>query len=257
MQGPSVRINAEVSTDNALVVACFPSVGMVSSVVAHFLIEHLQLEFIGGVVDPRLPALTLVQEGVPLPPIRAYAGKPQCTIEGCDQVILLMSELVVPEALAHDIVWAMFEWSKEQKIVAGVVIDAFAKSGMKANLTQELESLATLENEYIFDYLLDEGRTVSEMPDDFKTYHNEIQGCQSRVWIIAEQTGNVWNFAIDSDAFIVKGLGKLVTTAFNGSSSSECLDIKFADFGLISRFLTGQRQRGLQAIINNIHKTVR
>ena len=45
-----------------------------------------------------------------------------------------MSELVVPEALAHDIVWAMFEWSKEQKIVAGVVIDAFAKSGMKANL---------------------------------------------------------------------------------------------------------------------------
>ena len=61
MEGPSVRINAEVSTDNALVVACFPSVGMVSSVVAHFLIDHLQLEFIGGVVDARLPALTLVK----------------------------------------------------------------------------------------------------------------------------------------------------------------------------------------------------
>ena len=134
MEGPSVRINAEVSTENALVVACFPSVGMVSSVVAHFLIEHLELEFIGGVIDARLPALTLVDKGVPLPPIRAYAGKPKCTIEGCDQVILLMSELVVPEALAHDIVWAMFEWSKEQNIVAGVVIDAFAKSGMKGNL---------------------------------------------------------------------------------------------------------------------------
>ena len=134
MEGPSVRLNAEVSTENALVVACFPSVGMVSSVVAHFLIEHLELEFIGGVIDARLPALTLVDKGVPLPPIRAYAGKPKCTIEGCDQVILLMSELVVPEALAHDIVWAMFEWSKEQNIVAGVVIDAFAKSGMKGNL---------------------------------------------------------------------------------------------------------------------------
>ena len=74
MQGPSVRINAEVSTENALVVACFPSVGMVSSVVAHFLIDHLELEFIGGVIDPRLPVLTLVDKGVPLPPIRAYAG---------------------------------------------------------------------------------------------------------------------------------------------------------------------------------------
>ena len=76
MEGPSVKINAEVSTENALVVACFPSVGMVSSVVAHFLIDHLELEFIGGVVDPRLPALTLVDKGVPLPPIRAYAGNP-------------------------------------------------------------------------------------------------------------------------------------------------------------------------------------
>ena len=52
MEGPSVGINAEVSTENALVVACFPSVGMVSSVVAHFLIDHLELEFIGGVLTP-------------------------------------------------------------------------------------------------------------------------------------------------------------------------------------------------------------
>jgi cysteine desulfuration protein SufE len=128
---------------------------------------------------------------------------------------------------------------------------------MKDNLKAELDSLASLENEYLFDYLLDEGKMVPDMPDEFKSYHNEIQGCQSRVWLIAEQTGTVWNFAIDSDAFIVKGIGKLVTTAFNGSTSEECLDIKFADFGLISRFLTGQRQRGLQSIINAIHKQVR
>ena len=128
---------------------------------------------------------------------------------------------------------------------------------MKADLIQELESLETLENEYIFDYLLDEGKSVTELPDEYRTYHNEIQGCQSRVWIVSEQTGNVWNFAIDSDAFIVRGLAKLVTTGFNGCSAQECLDIKFIDFGLISKFLTGQRQRGLQAIINNIHKQVR
>ena len=86
-----------------------------------------------------------------MPPIRAYAGKPKCNIEGCDQVILLMSELVVPEALAHDIVWAMFEWSKEQKIVAGVVIDAFAKHGMKGNLNG---------NEPVVDYEDTEGIDV-------------------------------------------------------------------------------------------------
>lgn len=107
---------------------------MVSSVVAHFLIDHLELEFVGAVIDPRLPVITLVQDGEPLPVIRAYAGKPQCTIEGCDQVILLMSELVIPEPLVNDIVLAMFDWSKEKNIVHGVVIDAFAKEGMKGNL---------------------------------------------------------------------------------------------------------------------------
>ena len=88
MEGTIVKINAEVSTENALVVTCFPSVGMVSSVVSHFLIDHLELEFIGGVVDPRLPALTLVDKGVPLPPIRAYADNPLVEnmkpILGCD-----------------------------------------------------------------------------------------------------------------------------------------------------------------------------
>ncbi|MBL6885549.1 PAC2 family protein [Euryarchaeota archaeon] len=134
MERPSVRLNTKIETENAMVVACFPSIGMVSSVVAHFLIDHLDLEFVGAVVDPRLPVITLIQEGEPLPVIRAYAGKPQCTIEGCDQVILLMSELVIPEPLVNDIVWAMFEWSRENKIVHAVVIDAFAKEGMKGNL---------------------------------------------------------------------------------------------------------------------------
>jgi uncharacterized protein len=134
MDGPSLRINTIIEQENTMVIACFPSVGMVSSIVAHYLIDHLELEFVGGLVDDRLPTLSLIQEGVPLPPIRAYAGKPQCSIDGCDQVILLMSEMVVPEPLVHKIVWALFEWSKEHQVLAGIVIDAFAKAGMKSNM---------------------------------------------------------------------------------------------------------------------------
>jgi len=134
MDGPSLRINTIIEQENTMVIACFPSVGMVSSIVAHYLIDHLELEFVGGLVDDRLPTLSLIQEGVPLPPIRAYAGKPQCSIDGCDQVILLMSEMVVPEPMVHKIVWALFEWSKEHQVLAGIVIDAFAKAGMKSNM---------------------------------------------------------------------------------------------------------------------------
>ena len=134
MEGPILKLNSDVKTDNAMVITCFPTVGMVSSIVGHYLIDHLDLEYVGGVVDPRLPSISLIQNGIPLPPIRAYAGEPKCTLEGCTQIILLLSELVVPEQLVHEIVWALFEWSKEKKIKAGVVIDAFARAGMKGNL---------------------------------------------------------------------------------------------------------------------------
>jgi len=102
MEGTLVKIRADVVTEGALVITCFPSVGMVSSVVGHYLIDNLDLEFVGGVVDPRLPPLTLVTDGKPMPIIRAYAGKPECSIEGCDKIILLMSELVIPSPLVHE-----------------------------------------------------------------------------------------------------------------------------------------------------------
>ena len=90
MEQAKVWLDKDVDLEDALVVCCFPSVGMVSSVVAHFLIDHLKLEYIGGVAHPKLPAICLVQDGVPLPPIRAYAGEPICKIEGvCDKVLLL------------------------------------------------------------------------------------------------------------------------------------------------------------------------
>lgn len=135
MEGAKVWLDKNIDIEDALVVCCFPSVGMVSSVVAHFLIDHLNLEYVGGVAHPKLPAICLVQDGVPLPPIRAYAGEPICKIEGvCDKVLLLMSELIVPDPLVHEIVSSLFVWSKEQNAAMGVLIDAFARKGMKGGL---------------------------------------------------------------------------------------------------------------------------
>ena len=134
MEGAKVWLDKGVDIEDSLVVCCFPSVGMVSSVVAHFLIDHLELELVGRVTHPKLPAISLVQEGVPLPPIRAYAGQPICKIEGCDKVLLLMSELIVPDPLVHEIVNELFTWSKNEKAAMGVLIDAFARKGMKGGL---------------------------------------------------------------------------------------------------------------------------
>jgi len=130
---------------------------------------------------------------------------------------------------------------------------------MKSDLLNELQTLTDIDQEYLFEYLLDEGRLVDNFPDALRSPENEIYGCQSRVWLLGEQTtgDGRWNFAIDSDAYIVKGIGKLLCTTYNGCTSEEALDIKFIDFKPITSLLTTQRQKGLQSVINNIHALVK
>lgn len=128
---------------------------------------------------------------------------------------------------------------------------------MISDLDLELEGLTELNSEYLFDYLLEQGQSMPSLPIEFKTYKNEVQGCQSRVWLVAEQTGDTWNFAIDSDAFIVKGIARLITLACNGSTTEQILELKFQNFHSIAKFLTTQRQQGLQAIINRVHSLVK
>ena len=90
-EGPLVEVEEGINSSGALLVSCFPSVGFVSSIVAHFLVEKLELELVGGVRHPKLPPVCLVQDGKPLPPLRFYAGEPICNMEQCDKVVLILS----------------------------------------------------------------------------------------------------------------------------------------------------------------------
>ena len=65
-----------VDVENALVIDGFPSVGLVSSIVANYLIDTLEMEQIGIVESPAFPTVSLVRDGIPQHPVRIYAGKP-------------------------------------------------------------------------------------------------------------------------------------------------------------------------------------
>ena len=85
MSQPEVQVDAEIDVTGALVVNCFPSLGFVSSIVAHYLVDKLDLKLVGGVRHPSLPAVCLVQDGMPLPPLRFYAGEPICNMGECNK----------------------------------------------------------------------------------------------------------------------------------------------------------------------------
>jgi len=123
---PLVEVNEGVNSSGALLVSCFPSVGFVSSIVAHFLVEKLDLELVGGVRHPNLPPVCLVQDGKPLPPLRFYAGEPICNMEQCEKVVLIASEIQIPPELNLPLSSSLIDWVVESGVSSTIMVDSFA-----------------------------------------------------------------------------------------------------------------------------------
>ena len=121
-----IDIGGQVNSSGALLVSCFPSVGFVSSIVAHFLVERLELELVGGVRHPNLPPVCLVQDGKPLPPVRFYAGEPICNMDRCDKVVLIASEIQVPSELSLPLSSSLIDWIVRSGVSSTIMIDSFA-----------------------------------------------------------------------------------------------------------------------------------
>ena len=46
VEAPKVEVDAGLNASGALVISCFPSIGFVSSIVAHYLVDKLELELV-------------------------------------------------------------------------------------------------------------------------------------------------------------------------------------------------------------------
>ena len=126
-EGPRVEVDSGLNASGALVVSCFPSIGFVSSIVAHYLVDKLDLELVGGVRHPKLPPVCLVQDGKPLPPMRFYSGEPICNMERCDKIVLIASEIQVLPELTLPLAATLLDCCPENGVGATMLIDSYAQ----------------------------------------------------------------------------------------------------------------------------------
>ena len=126
-EAPRVEVDPGLNASGALVVSCFPSIGFVSSIVAHYLVDKLDLELVGGVRHPKLPPGCLVQDGKPLPPMRFYSGEPICNMERCDKIVLIASEIQVLPELNLPLADTLLDWCTENGVGATMLIDSYAQ----------------------------------------------------------------------------------------------------------------------------------
>jgi cysteine desulfuration protein SufE len=105
-----------------------------------------------------------------------------------------------------------------------------------------------------YEQIIQMGKELPLIDEQYKTEQNLIKGCQSRVWLHAEyKDGKVW-FTADSDAIITKGLISLVITVLSGQAPKDIADadLYFVNAIGLNSHLSPTRSNGLLSMVQQM-----
>ena len=105
-----------------------------------------------------------------------------------------------------------------------------------------------------YEYIIELGKNLPLIQEEFKTEDNIIKGCQSKVWLKGEQKDDKIVFTADSDAILTKGIIAILIRVFSNQKASDILnaDMDFIDEIGLKEHLSPTRANGLVSMIKNI-----
>jgi cysteine desulfuration protein SufE len=105
-----------------------------------------------------------------------------------------------------------------------------------------------------YQLLIDIGNEMEPLDKKYKIESNLIDGCQSRVWLVADYHDGVIDFSAESDALIVKGIVSLLIRVYSGHTPQEMLDAElyFIDEIGLKEHLSPTRSNGLLAMVKQM-----
>jgi cysteine desulfuration protein SufE len=105
-----------------------------------------------------------------------------------------------------------------------------------------------------YEYIIQLGKELPMIDEQYKIEENLIRGCQSRVWMHAEIRDGKLFFTADSDAVITKGLVSLVIKVLSSQTPKDIVDanLYFVDAIGLSSHLSPTRSNGLLSMIKQI-----
>jgi cysteine desulfuration protein SufE len=105
-----------------------------------------------------------------------------------------------------------------------------------------------------YEYIIDLGKALPLIEEQYKTEENIITGCQSKVWVHAERQGEYIVFTADSDAILTKGIIAILIRTFSNQKPSNILDATtdFIDEIGLKEHLSPTRANGLVSMIKKI-----
>ena len=105
-----------------------------------------------------------------------------------------------------------------------------------------------------YQLLIDLGSEQDPLPEEYKTDSNLIEGCQSRVWLQANEVDGRLIFQAESDALIVKGIVSLLVQVLSGHTAEEIVDadLYFIEEIGFKEHLSPTRSNGLVAMVKQM-----
>lgn len=105
-----------------------------------------------------------------------------------------------------------------------------------------------------YEYIIDLGKNLPLIDPQYQVDENLIKGCQSQVWMHAEQKDGKIFFTANSDAILTKGIIAILIRVFSGQTSQEILDanLDFIDEIGLKEHLSPTRANGLVSMIKQI-----
>ena len=102
-----------------------------------------------------------------------------------------------------------------------------------------------------YQYMIDLGKTLPLIDEQYKTDDHIIKGCQSKVWVHAQMDEDKVAFTADSDAIITKGIIAILIRVFSNQHPKDIIeaDTDFIDKIGLKEQLSATRANGLLSMI--------
>ena len=105
-----------------------------------------------------------------------------------------------------------------------------------------------------YEYIIDLGKKLPPLEDQYKIDENRVRGCQSTVWLVADYREGKIFYKAESDAVIVKGLISMLIRVLSGHSPDDIIAarLNFIQQIGMTTHLAQTRSNGLLAMVKQM-----
>jgi len=123
---------------------------------------------------------------------------------------------------------------------------------IEAEIVEEFSLFDDWESKY--EYIIDLGKKLPPLEDEYKIDENKVRGCQSTVWLVADYRDGKVFYKAESDAVIVKGLISMLIRVLSGQTPEQIINAKlnFIEQIGMTTHLAQTRSNGLLSMVKQM-----